>query len=114
VRRSKPTPDVKVDRSRIPEPLRAQGGDDLVPDSRRSLLADVTSLEPAGVGVLFYLDAFVRTRRGRLVLFRPGGGAVGTITGVALERHFSVVDEPGGPRGPRPTVPVCTEPRIHP
>jgi hypothetical protein len=64
VRRSKPTPDVKVDRSRILEPLRAQGGDDLVPDARRSLLADVTSLDPAGVGVLFYLDAFVRTRPG--------------------------------------------------
>jgi len=57
-------------------------------------LADVTSLDSAGVGALFYLEAFVRARRGRLVISRPGGASAGRVAGLTLERHFSFVEEP--------------------
>jgi len=59
-------------------------------------LADVTSLESSGVGALFYLDAFVRTRRGRLVISMPSREAEGTIARLGLEHHFSFVEAPGG------------------
>ena len=59
-------------------------------------LADVTSLESGGVGALFYMEAFVRTRRGRLVISMPGGATAGTIMGLGLERHFAFVNAPGG------------------
>jgi anti-anti-sigma factor len=73
-------------------------------------LADVTRLDSAGVGALFYLEAFVRVRRGRLVISMPGDHPAG-INGLTLERHFSFVDEPAAPRAPRPTVPMY-RPRI--
>jgi anti-anti-sigma factor len=60
-------------------------------------LADVTALDSVGVGALFYLEAFVRVRRGRLVIAMPGGRAAGTITGSTVERHFSFVESPDEP-----------------
>lgn len=62
-------------------------------------LADVTVLDSTGVGALFYLEAFVRARHGRLMLSMPGDDIQGGRR--TLERHFCFVEEPGASDGRR-------------
>jgi anti-anti-sigma regulatory factor len=64
-------------------------------------LGDVT--DSAGVGALFYLEAFVRVRRARLVLSMSGRSAEATMTRLRLEPHFSCVGDQA--RGGQADVP---------